>query len=194
MMQTDDTRRAFDLSEEPAHLRDRYGRHTWGQSHLLARRLVQSGVRFVTTVNGPGIIWDTHKENFEKLPKRLVPPMQQAFVALLDDLTERNMLDSTMVVWMGDFGRTPLINKDAGRDHWPNCYSVVMAGGGIRGGQLVGESDKIGGYPISRPITPADIHATVFKALGYDPHAITYYTADGRPTLLSEGMAISEIL
>lgn len=193
LMQTDDTRHAFDLASEPAEVRRRYGRNSWGQSHLLARRLVQSGVRFVTTVNGPGIIWDTHKQNFEKLPG-LVKNMQQAFVALLDDLTERGMLDSTLVIWMGDFGRTPLINSDGGRDHWPNCYSVVMAGGGIRGGQVIGESDKIGAYPISRPLSPADIHATIFRALGYDPHAITYYAADGRPTLLSEGNPIAELL
>jgi hypothetical protein len=194
LLESDDTRRAFDLSEEPANIRDRYGRHTWGQSHLLARRLVQHGTKFVTTVNGPGITWDTHKENFTKLPKTLVPPMQQAFCALLDDLTERNMLDSTLVIWMGDFGRTPKINKDAGRDHWPNCYSVVMAGGGIRGGTLIGESDNIGAYPVTRPVTPADIHATVFRALGYDPHGITYHTADGRPTLLSEGTPIAGLL
>jgi hypothetical protein len=194
MLQTDDTHRAFDLSDEPAAVRDRYGRNSWGQSHLLARRLVQHGAKFVTTVNGPGITWDTHKDNFDRLSKKLVPPMQQAFCALLDDLTERNLLDSTLVVWMGDFGRTPKINKDAGRDHWPDCYSVVMAGGGIRGGQLVGESDKIGAYPIARPVSPADIHATVFRALGYDPHGITYYTAEGRPTLLSEGTPIAELL
>ncbi|HZK82811.1 MAG TPA: DUF1501 domain-containing protein, partial [Humisphaera sp.] len=127
MMQSDQARQAFDLSQEKPELRDRYGRNSWGQSHLLARRLVQSGVKFVTTVNGPGITWDTHKDNFNRLQNRLVPQMQQAFVALLDDLTERNMLDSTLVVWMGDFGRSPTINKDAGRDHWPDCYSMVLA-------------------------------------------------------------------
>lgn len=194
MLQTDDTHRAFDLSEEPQAVRERYGRHTWGQSHLLARRLVQHGVRFVTTNNGPSIKWDTHIDNFKKLPTTLVPPMQQAFCALLDDLTERGMLESTLVIWMGDFGRTPKINDKAGRDHWPTCYSVVMAGGGIRGGQLVGESDKIGAYPVTRPVSPADIHATVFKALGYDPHAITYFTSEGRPTQLSEGTPISDLL
>ena len=114
--------RAFDLSREPAAVRDRYGRHSWGQSHLLARRLVEAGVRFVTTVNGPSIVWDTHEDNFSRLKNRLVPPMEQAFAALLDDLAERGLLDTTLVVWMGDFGRTPKINKDAGRDHWPQCY------------------------------------------------------------------------
>jgi uncharacterized protein DUF1501 len=189
-----DAARAFDLSKEPTAARERYGRHTWGQSHLLARRLVESGVKFVTTVNGPSIIWDTHLDNFGRLKNKLVPPMEQAFVALLDDLTERGLLDSTLVVWMGDFGRTPTINKDAGRDHWPQCYTVVLAGGGIRGGQTIGASDKTGAYPQDHPVSPADIHATVFKALGYDPRAITYYTADGRPTLLSDGQPIRALL
>ncbi|MDB5340664.1 MAG: hypothetical protein JWN70_6283 [Planctomycetaceae bacterium] len=186
--------KAFDLSQEPTAVRERYGRHTWGQSHLLARRLVEAGIPFVTTVNGRSIIWDTHKDNFNRLEKKLVPPMQQGYTALLEDLSERGLLDSTLVVWMGDFGRTPLINKDAGRDHWPSCYTMVLAGGGIRGGQVVGESDKIGAVPRTRPISPADIHATVFTALGYDPHAITFQSADGRPMLLSEGEAIKELL
>src|SRR5437763_16060080 len=100
--------------------------------------------------------------------------MEQAFAALLDDLADRGLLDTTLVVWMGDFGRTPLINKDAGRDHWPQCFSMVLAGGGIRGGQVVGASDRIGAFPNLRPVSPADVHATVFSALGYDPRQITY--------------------
>lgn len=187
-------RRAFDLSLEPAAIRDRYGRHSWGQSHLLAKRLVEAGVRFVTTVNGPSIVWDTHSDNFNSLKKRLVPPMEMAFAALLDDLDQRGLLESTLVIWMGDFGRTPTINANAGRDHWPQCYSVVLAGGGIRGGQVVGVSDATASYPKDRPLTPADIHATVFAALGYDPHAITYASAEGRPMPLSEGTPIAELL
>jgi hypothetical protein len=186
--------RAFDLSRESPTVRDRYGRHTWGQSHLLARRLIEAGVRFVTTVNGPSIVWDTHKDNFKRLKDRLVPPMEQAFAALLDDLAERGLLDSTLVVWLGDFGRTPLINKDAGRDHWPQCYSAVLAGGGLRGGQVVGESDGIGAHPKERPVAPADIHATVFAALGYDPHAIHYLSSEGRPFPLSEGEPLRSLL
>lgn len=185
---------AFDLSKEPDSVREHYGRHTWGQSHLLARRLVEAGVKFVTTVNGPSITWDTHKDNFKQMKKRLVPPMEQAYAALLGDLAERGLLEETIVVWMGDFGRTPVINKDAGRDHWPQCYTTVLAGGGIRGGQYVGESDSKGAEPRTRPVTPADIHATIFTALGYDPHAITYHTADGRPTPVSEGQVIGELL
>ncbi|HWC88096.1 MAG TPA: DUF1501 domain-containing protein, partial [Pirellulales bacterium] len=124
----------------------------------------------------------------------LVPQMQQAFVALLDDLSERGLLDSTLVVWMGDFGRTPKINPDAGRDHWPHCYSMVLAGGGIRGGTVVGESDRQGAHPTSQPLTPADVHATIFAALGYDAQAVTYPALDGRPMLLSEGRPILELL
>ncbi len=193
-MQSDQARRAFDLSAESTATRERYGRTSWGQSHLLARRLVEAGVRFVTTVNGPGIAWDTHKDNFTRLKSHLVPPMQQAFAALLDDLSERRLLDSTLVIWMSDFGRTPRINKDAGRDHWPQCYSMVLAGGGIRGGQVVGESDKSGAFPRTRPISPADVHATVYTALGYDPHGVTYKTLDGRPVALSQGKPIVELL
>lgn len=185
---------AFDLSREPARIRDRYGRHSWGQSHLLARRLVESGVRFVSTVNGPSITWDTHEDNFNRLKTRLVPPMEQAFSALLDDLSERGLLETTLVIWLGDFGRTPAVNRMAGRDHWPQCYTAVLAGGGIRCGQVVGESDKIGAYPKDRPVTPADLHATVFSALGYDPHAITYLSPEGRPFPISDGTPIRELL
>jgi hypothetical protein len=188
-----EVRRAFDLSREEPRVRDRYGRHSWGQSHLLARRLVEAGVRFVTTVNGPSIVWDTHTDNFNGLKHRLVPPMEQGFAALLDDLEERGLLASTLVMWIGDFGRTPLINKNAGRDHWPHCYSVVMAGGGVRGGQVVGESDRQGAFPLSPPIAPADLHATVFTALGYDPQRITYQSPEGRPFPLSEGTPIRQL-
>ena len=185
---------AFDLSQESPQLRDRYGRHTWGQSHLLARRLVESGVRFVSAVNGRSIIWDTHKDNFSRMQKTLVPPMEQAFSTLLEDLEARGLLQTTLVIWTGDFGRTPIINKDAGRDHWPQCYSVVLAGAGIRGGQVIGQSDSKGAYPQARPISPADINATIFTALGYDPKAIVYKMVDGRPAPLSEGEPIREVL
>jgi hypothetical protein len=193
LVTSSDVRRAFDLTQEPDKVRDRYGRTTWGQSHLLARRLIEAGTRFVTTVNGQSIVWDTHKDNFNG-HKRLVPRMEQAFTALLEDLSERGLLDETLVIWMGDFGRTPKINGDAGRDHWPQCYSVVLAGGGIRGGQVVGESDATAAYPISRPVSPADIHATVFRALGYDPHATTYPSLEARPIPLSEGEVLRELL
>ena len=193
LLQSGKAAAAFDLSKEPESVRERYGRHSWGQSHLLARRLVEAGTRFVTTVNGPSIIWDTHKDNFNSLQKKLVPPMEQAFAALLDDLEERGLLDSTLVVWMGEFGRTPKINADAGRDHWPGCYSVLMAGGGIRGGLVLGASDSIGARPSERPVAPADIHASMFAALGYDPHAINYESNDGRPIRLTDGSVLNEL-
>lgn len=194
LIASNDAARAFDLTQEPDSVRDRYGRHTWGQSHLLARRLVEAGVSFVSTVNGQSIIWDTHTDNFNRLKNRLVPPMEQAFAALLDDLAERGLLESTLVVWLGDFGRTPRINGNAGRDHWPQCYSVVLAGGGIRGGQTIGESDSIGAAPRLRPVIPADVHATVLSALGYDTRAVHYQQTDGRPIPLSEGEPIHELL
>jgi hypothetical protein len=184
---------AFDLTKEPSKVRERYGRHPWGQSHLLARRLVEAGTRFVTTVNGPSITWDTHKDNFNGLRDRLVPPMEQAYAALLDDLSERGLLESTLVVWMGEFGRTPKINADAGRDHWPGCYSVLLAGGGVRGGQVIGASDATGAAPKERAISPADIHASMFAALGYDPIGLTFASADGRPVPLTEGKLIQEL-
>ncbi len=189
-----EVRRAFDLSREPPAVRDAYGRHSWGQSHLLARRLVEAGVRFVTTVNGPSIVWDTHNDNFPRMKNRLVPPMEQGFAALLDDLATRGLLDSTLVVWMGDFGRTPIVNKTAGRDHWPHCYSVVLAGGGVRGGQAIGASDRLGAYPREHPVAPADVHATVFAALGHDAHKVTYASPEGRPFPLSEGTVIRQLL
>jgi len=194
LISSDQASEVFDLSREPDSVRERYGRHSWGQSHLLARRLVEAGSRFVTTVNGPSITWDTHKDNFNQLKNRLVPPMEQAFAALLDDLTERGLLDQTLVIWMGDFGRTPIINRDAGRDHWPQCYSMVMGGGGIRGGQVIGESDRTGAYPRLRPVTPADIHATIFQALGYQAQQMTYHHSDGRPSPVCDGQPIDELL
>lgn len=193
LLQTGKAADAFDLTKEPTSVRERYGRHSWGQSHLLARRLVEAGTRFVTTVNGPSITWDTHKDNFNTLKNKLVPPMEQAYAALLDDLQERGLLDSTLVVWMGEFGRTPKINAEAGRDHWPGCYSVLLAGGGIRGGQVIGASDSTGSYPKDRPLRPADIHATMFAALGYDAQHLSYQGPDGRPMPLSEGTVISEL-
>lgn len=193
LLQSGKAAAAFDLSKEPDSVRERYGRHSWGQSHLLARRLVEAGTRFITTVNGPSITWDTHKDNFNGLKNRLVPPMEQAYAALLDDLEERGLLESTLVVWMGEFGRSPKINADTGRDHWPGCFSVLLAGGGIRGGQVIGASDNIGGAPHDRPVTPADIHASMYAALGYDPKTISYASADGRPMALTEGSVIGEL-
>ena len=128
------------------------------------------------------------------LKDELLPPFDQSFSAFLEDLDARGLLASTLVVCMGEFGRTPRFNPRGGRDHWGYVFSIALAGGGIRGGQVIGESDSTGSYPKSFPVTPADIHATVFRALGYDPHAITYLSPEGRPFPLSEGEPIRGLL
>ncbi len=183
--------KAFDLTQEAAKARDKYGRHTHGQSCLLARRLVEAGTKLVT-VNWPDdgqSFWDTHGNNFPALKDRLMPPADRAFSALLDDLSERGLLDETLVVWVGEFGRNPNI-ESAGRQHWPKCYSAVLAGGGIRGGSIYGASDKIGGAPAENPTSPADLTATMYHALGIDPGAMV---ADrlGREQALTEGKPLT---
>jgi Protein of unknown function (DUF1501) len=191
-------REAFDLSREPAALRDRYGRHTYGQSCLLARRLVEAGVKLVTVFSAEGgktpqDAWDTHKDNFRKLKNQLLPPMDQGTSALLDDLHQRGLAERTLLVWTGEFGRTPRINKDAGRDHWANCYSLFLAGGGVRPGQVYGQSDRTGAYPVSgRVFTPGDLCATVYHCLGIDPR--TELTDPlGRPLPICRGEPMREL-
>jgi len=196
-------RRAFDLQEEPAAVRDRYGRTTYGQGCLLARRLIEGGVRFVTVyfssrISGANGGWDTHGDNFNQLKNRLLPITDLTFSALIEDLSERGLLDETLVVWMGEFGRTPRITNDNrfgpdGRDHWPQCYSVVLAGGGVHGGMVYGASDRIGAYPANNPVRPEDIAATMFHCVGINP-ATEVRDPLGRPLPLSTGTPISEIL
>jgi hypothetical protein len=184
------TKQAFALQEEPAAVRDRYGRTTYGQSVLLARRLVEAGVRFVTVYYSPGIGgWDTHKDNFVTLKDSRLPQTDQSVSALLEDLDARGLLAETLVYWTGDFGRTPKVNKDAGRDHWPPCQTVLMAGGGVRGGQVYGASDPSGAYPADKPVRPDDITATVFHALGFDPET-TIKDQLNRPLPISAGRPI----
>lgn len=188
------TQKAFALHEEPAAVRDRYGRCQYGQSVLLARRLVEAGVRFVTVYYSRGISgWDTHKDNFNTLKNSRLPETDRAVSSLLSDLAERGLLDETLVYWTGDFGRSPVINKDAGRDHWPQCGSVLMAGGGIQGGRVQGSSDKTGAYPHDAPSRPADITATVFSALGFDPETLVHDQLS-RPMPISEGQPIRSLL
>ncbi len=195
-----DAKQAFNLDEERPEVRNRYGRKTVGQSCLLARRLLERGVPFVT-VNNTG--WDTHnnlytrlKEGYTgaKVPVGLIPSLDQAFSALLTDLRERGMLDDTLIVVMGEFGRTPKLNTQAGRDHWPRVFSVLLAGGGVRGGQVIGASDAVGEAPQHRPITPADLACTVYTLFGVDP-ALEMRTADGRPVRINQGgEVITELL
>jgi uncharacterized protein (DUF1501 family) len=187
------TRKAFALHEESDRLRDRYGRNTYGQSVLLARRLVEAGVRFVTVYYSRGIGgWDTHKDNFNILKNSRLPHTDLALSALLDDLRTRGLLSETLVYWTGDFGRTPKINRDAGRDHWPRCQTILMAGGGIAGGQLYGASNAIGSDPADKPARPDDITATLFHALGLDPETMIYDQLH-RPMPISAGRPITAL-
>jgi Protein of unknown function (DUF1501) len=192
LLHSDPVRRAFRLDAEDPRLRDRYGRTKHGQSLLLSRRLVESGVRFVTVydheVNGQLANWDAHEKVFPRLKDDLLPPTDRAFAALIEDLSSRGMLDTTLVIALGEFGRTPKINPSAGRDHWPFCYSAVLAGGGVRGGTVHGASDKLGAYPDLDGVTPADLAATLFWRFGLDPtdeivdlSARPYRLAEGQP-------------
>ncbi|HTU20986.1 MAG TPA: DUF1501 domain-containing protein [Gemmataceae bacterium] len=177
--------RAFELEHEPASVRDRYGRHSFGQSLLLARRLVQAGVPVVQANMGRVQNWDNHSNIFPTLKKRLLPPLDQAVAALLDDLDATGLLDETLVLMVGEFGRTPKINN-AGRDHWAPCFFALFAGAGVRGGQIIGKSDKIGAYPATTPYSPDDLGATVYHVLGVDP-ASEVRDRQNRPVQLNRG-------
>jgi hypothetical protein len=172
LLGSETVRRAFDISQEPERLRERYGRNKHGQSVLLARRLVEAGVRFVTVFdgvrNGQDDNWDSHAALFARHRDHLLPPADRAFSALLEDLDHRGLLEDTLVVSMGEFGRTPKINSSGGRDHWPDCYSIALAGGGVRGGTLHGASDPDGAYPAADPVRPGDLAATLFWRFGLD--------------------------
>jgi hypothetical protein len=189
-------RRAFHLAAECPRQRDRYGRTKLGQSALLARRLVEAGVRFVTVYdgqyNGQTANWDAHENVFGRLKNDLVPPADHAIAALIEDLTSRGLLDETLVIAMGEFGRTPKINGNVGRDHWPNCYTVLLAGGGVRGGITFGASDKLGAYPDTDAVTPADLAATIFWRFGLDATR-EMIDLTGRPYKLADGQPIRAV-
>ena len=189
-----ETRRAFDLDRESTALRDRYGRTPFGQGCLLARRLVEADVKLVT-VNWErdDAFWDTHADNFNKHRKTLMPNLDRGFSALLEDLERRGTLDETLIVWLAEFGRTPKINRNAGRDHWAPCNTVVLAGAGIPGGQVFGASDKHAAYPDRDPVRPEDLAASIYHLLGVDSHTLLR-TPDGRPVPLSTGNPVSSIL
>jgi hypothetical protein len=196
-------RAAFDLEHEPICLRDRYGRHPFGQGLLVARRLIEAGSMLVqvnwhndgSDVKSP--FWDTHKDNFNSLKNKLLPPLDESVSALLDDLHQRGLLDSTLVLVVGEFGRTPRIGQvvmnaatdKAGRDHWPHAYTVLAAGGGIRGGLVYGASDDRAAYVIDDPVTPPDLQATVLHALGIKPDSIIA-DRQGRPHRASDGTPV----
>ncbi len=189
------TQKAFDLQAETAKVRERYGQNKFGQGVLMARRLVEHGVPLVTVFwNGIDMArnWDLHYNSYPLL-KQLLPPMDLAFSALLDDLSQRGLLDETLVVWMGEFGRAPRIEEKGGRGHWGRCYSVVMAGAGIRGGQVYGKSDSQAAVPVENPVSPGDVVATIYHCLGIDP---TGELIDqlGRPLRMCQGDPIRGIL
>jgi hypothetical protein len=217
LLGSDAVRRALDVTREPMRLRERYGfgsrpvsvgegggggngaemgvaRHMRGQNLLLARRLVEAGVPFVhvNDFKQQGQNWDAHFKVFNQHRTHLLPGADQSVSALIEDLDARGLLDSTLVVVTGEFGRTPRINKEGGRDHWPECYSVVLAGGGVKGGLLYGASDKIGAYPDIDPVTPADLAATIFWRFGIDP-ATEIHDVTGRPYKLTEGQPIRKL-
>ncbi len=205
MLTSNRVRRAFDLASEPESVRERYGRTTYGQSCLLARRLVQAGAKFVTVyfsasiggrrVNQGG--WDTHgfdnTRMYKIVDKYQLPITDQTLPALLDDLESHGLLDETLVVWVGEFGRTPIINKNESRDHWPQCYSALLAGGGVHGGAVYGTSDDHAMYPAEHPVRPDDLAATMFYLLGIDPKSEVDDTSN-RPLVIAQGDPIMDII
>jgi Protein of unknown function (DUF1501) len=188
--------RAFSLDGEPARLRERYGRHRFGNALLLARRLAESEVPMVaihfnemTVCDG----WDTHAKNFAALQGELLPMLDQGLTALLEDLEQRGLWEKTVVVVMGEFGRTPRINKDAGRDHWGLCQSVLLAGGPLKKGYVHGSSDRIGAYPAGDPVDPVDIHATIYHAMGLNPELMIHDHL-GRPFPVCTGRVVTPLV
>lgn len=205
MLHSQQLREAFDLSKESEKMRDAYGRTTYGQSCLLARRLVESGVKFVTVTFDPGIGgqrttdggWDTHGFNdtrmFPIIEQRHLPMTEQTLPTLLTDLDARGMLEETLVIWVGEFGRTPRINKSLSRDHWPFCYTALLAGGGTKRGFVYGASDKNGEHPADKPVTPDDLSATMYHLMGVDPHTEVRDVAD-RPVPLTYGKVVDGVI
>jgi len=205
MVKSPQVRQAFDIGSEPKNIRDRYGRTDYGQGCLLARRLVESGVKFVTVYFAPSIGgrsktsggWDTHgfsnTRMFPIVEARHLPITDHTLPTLLEDLDQRGMLDDTLVLWMGEFGRTPKINKNISRDHWPRCYSVLLAGGGVKGGYVYGASDKTAAFPARDPVRPDDLAATLYYLLGIDPHT-EVYDPQNRPVPIANGNPVLDII
>ena len=189
-----ETQTAFQLEQEPLKTREAYGDHPTGQGLLLARRLIEAGVTYVVVNTGFEGNWDTHANNFSQLKNKLLPPLDQGVSALLRDLDNRGELDDVLVLVAGEMGRTPLINGDAGRDHWTSAYSVFFAGGGLTRGQVLGSTTRDGSSPSQRPVTVHDILATAYERLGIDPHS-TILDREGRPVpVLPEGTPIPELI
>jgi hypothetical protein len=183
---------AFDIRQEPDRLREQYGRHDLGQCCLLARRLVEAGVTFVTIQAGGG--WDSHKDNFKELKLKLLPKFDQAVSALVSDLYDRGLQDDVLVMAMGEFGRTPKINKDAGRDHWPGAMSILYAGGGLKMGQAIGTTNATAEYPTSKPATPGCVLSTMYHVLGIDYQHVFYDDGQRPLPVLNEGEPVQELI
>lgn len=192
MVTNDKAMKAFDIAAESADLRERYGRNDLGQSCLLARRLVESGVSYVTIQAGGG--WDTHGDNFKQLKDNLLPKYDQAVAALVQDLVDRNLMDDVLVMAFGEFGRTPRINGGAGRDHWPGAMSVLMAGGGLKMGQAIGETDSKAEAPIRKPYTPGCLLSTMYNVLKVDYRHVFHDQAHRPLPVLNEGKPIPELI
>jgi uncharacterized protein (DUF1501 family) len=192
MITSPQTARAFAIDQESEATRERYGRSPLGQNLLLARRLVESGVTFVSCLSGGG--WDTHAHNFRDLKTVLLPRLDKALSALVDDLYERGLDRDVLVNVMGEFGRTPQVNKDAGRDHWPGAGFAFFAGGGLRMGQMIGETDKLAAYPLRDACSPGDVLATVYHVLGIDSRHIFYDAAQRPIPVLPDGRPISSLV
>jgi uncharacterized protein (DUF1501 family) len=192
------TQRAFDVHQADARTLDRYGRNLFGYSLLMARQLVEAGVNLVQVNLGNNETWDTHQAAFPNLRDKLFPPTDRALSALLDDLHARGMLDSTLIVMAGEFGRTPRISSipDArlpGRDHWGAVQTVFFAGGGVRGGTVIGSSDRVGAYPATSPQTPENMAATIYEALGL-PRTVAWHDPTGRPHFVYHGEPIAGLM
>jgi uncharacterized protein (DUF1501 family) len=188
MITAPETKQAFDIASEDEKLREAYGRHKFGQSCLLARRLIEAGVRFVTVTDGG---WDTHQNNFKSLKDSRLPPIDKALPQLLADLEDRGLLDTTLVLWLTDFGRTPKINSASGRDHWATSGFAIMAGAGVPGGEVLGETDAEGGHVTKDEYFSDDIATTVYQKLGI-PDDLIAHSPDGRPVRLIEGKPIKQ--
>ncbi|MDA1017014.1 MAG: DUF1501 domain-containing protein [Planctomycetota bacterium] len=188
--------RAFQLETEPDDVRDRYGRNVYGQSVLLARRLIEAGTRVVTMSWAPdaNATWDTHGGNFQKLKTTLLPQFDDACCSLIEDLAERGRLDRTLIAVLGDFGRTPKINNNAGRDHWNACYSIMLIGGGVKAGFVYGASDRSGALPIESPVSPGDIVATIYRLLGVDHRHELYDSLDRPHAVVPEARVVKELI
>jgi hypothetical protein len=187
---------AFQLDRETPAARDKYGRNIYGQSTLLARRLIEAGTRLVTLSWAPdaNATWDTHGGNFTKLKETLLPQFDAACSSLIEDLEHRGMLDRTLVAVLGDFGRTPKVNAAAGRDHWNACYTILLCGGGIKPGYVHGASDRIGSQPLQRPVSPGEIVSTIYWLLGIDHQRLLYDSLNRPHAIVPQGRVVAELL